>query len=468
MKKLGTLLALLLMLLASSAWAEDEWSVTLNPAGGVWPDGTTEAVTFTVPAGTKIDFAAHTPSLEGNDLLGWYYANGQPFPGARKVTENVSLWAHWSASQVEVTYDLVLTTASGEKLTLEYENGVYQFTQVSMIYGGYAQRAGKYTLYEEELRTAMAGDDGSASRVLATAGSNYIDATGTIYAEFYNDGEFELYYDYTNAGARTKYCMETGYWTLAGYTAPLANTEIPVDETGMGYTSAHVDWDRSLLVSDADTYAAAEKEAAAQAGEDTEGQAEATAEPEKEFTVQPGVVIFTADAANSDTMKLWFYDNGLMSVYFTSFTYEMDKDYIWAFDEEGNLTITWHGEGDALNTVADGVCTMADTHDNTYSFSVADLAAAVPEKAELLTIPATNSDTMKVVLYSNHTCAELFDLSGFGQEGQFYAVSSGTWSEAEDGQLSLALDYAAVPVMVEGKALSFDLPSGNNYAVEMP
>ena len=179
------------------------FSVTLNPAGGAWADGSTDAVTVEVKEGKAIDFAAYTPALEGNDLLGWYQQDGYPWPGARKVSGNVSLQAKWSATQVEATYDLVLTI-NGENETLEYENGVYQFTHVSSIYGGYAQRAGKYTVYEDELKAAIEADDGSVQRVLYHAGSNYIDATGIIYAEFYNDGEFELYYDYVNAGERTK------------------------------------------------------------------------------------------------------------------------------------------------------------------------------------------------------------------------------------------------------------------------
>ena len=43
--------------------------------------------------------------------------------------------------------------------------------------------------------------------MLVRAASNYVDATGTLYAELYNDGTYDLYYDYTNGGERTKYCM---------------------------------------------------------------------------------------------------------------------------------------------------------------------------------------------------------------------------------------------------------------------
>lgn len=221
-------------------------TVTLDPNGGAWSDGSTDVREVEVREGHAVDFPSYMPQYEGNTLYGWYQSDGSPWPGARKIAGDLTLKAKWSVAEEEVTYDLTLTLG-GEPVTMEYENGVYQFTVVSSIYGGYAQRSGKYTLYMDDLKAAMDADDGTVQRVLYHAGSNYVDSTGTIYAEFYNDGEFELYYDYVNGGIRTKYCMDTGYWTYVGYTAPFENTPIPVDESGMGYDSEHADWDTSLL-----------------------------------------------------------------------------------------------------------------------------------------------------------------------------------------------------------------------------
>lgn len=209
------------------------YAVTLNPNGGVWTDGSTEIVTVEVKEGKAIDFASYMPEYEGNTLYGWYLSDGAPWPGARKVTGDVSLRAKWSVAEEEVTYDLVLTV-NDEPITLEYDNGVYQFTYVSSIYGGYVQRSGKYTVYTDQLLANMEADDGTVRRVLYKAESNYIDSTGAIYAEFYNDGEFELFYDYTTGGERTKYHMNTGYWTYTGYTPPFEPTPLEEDTSGMG------------------------------------------------------------------------------------------------------------------------------------------------------------------------------------------------------------------------------------------
>ncbi len=388
------------------------YKVTLNPAGGAWSDGSSEAVTVEVKKGTPIDFASYTPAMEGNDLQGWYKADGSPWPGARKVKEDVSLRAKWSATEMEVTYDLALTI-NGEKEILEYEGGVYQFTHVSSIYGGYAQRAGKYTIYETDLKNAIAADDGSVQRVLYHAGSNYIDATGTIYAEFYNDGEFELYYDYTNAGERTKYCMNTGYWTLEGYTPPFEATPIPVDETGMGYTSAHLDWDKTLT---------------GEAEEETE-KAEETAEAKApDIETLPGDIIYTADATASDTMKANFCDNGVMAVYITSFDANVDAKYLWSFAEDGSLVLTYNGgEENILVTDENGALTFTDGYNNTYAVDAEALKAAVKEPTKIYTASSVNSKTMFVFFYDNHTFTVNFDLSSFGQAGQFHVTKSGQW-----------------------------------------
>ncbi len=408
------------------------YTVTLNPAGGAWSDGSTEAKTVEVKEGTAIDFASYTPALEGNDLHGWYQQDGSPWPGARKVKENVSLRAKWSAAEVEVTYDLELTI-NGEKETLEYENGVYQFTHVSSIYGGYAQRAGKYTVYEEDLKNAIKADDGKVQRVLYHAGSNYIDATGTIYAEFYNDGEFELYYDYTNAGERTKYCMNTGYWTLAGYTPPFEATPIPVDETGMGYVSAHLDWDKSLT---------------GEAEEEPKEEAPAE-EKAPDIVTLPGETIYTAEAQGSDTMKANFCDNGVMAVFITSYGVNVDEKYLWAFDESGALTLTYNGgEENVLTDNGDGTFSFTDGYNNTYTVDPAALKAAVKEPAKIYTASSVNSKTMFVFFYDNHTFTVNFDLTSFGQEGQFHVTKQGQWRVGEE-HIELAAGGAAIEITAD-------------------
>ena len=244
------------------------YTVTLNPNGGAFSEGSTDSISLQVKEGTAIDFANNEAVYEGNTLYGWYQPDGSPWPGARKVTEDITLKAKWSEAEEEAEVLPLMLKIDDEEIIVEYENGVYQFNYVSYIYGGYAQRSAKYTIYEDELKTAAEQDDGSTGRVLCLVKSNYVDTTGTIYGEFYNDGEFELYYEYTHEGKTTKYCMNTGYWTYEGYTAPLENTPIPVDESGMGYESAHLDWDKSLIK--ADTSEAAEANETTEAAETTD------------------------------------------------------------------------------------------------------------------------------------------------------------------------------------------------------
>ena len=423
------------------------YTVTLNPAGGAWSDGSTEAKQVQVKEGKAIDFAAYTPALEGNDLLGWYLQDGYPWPGARKVKGDISLRAKWSATEVEAVYDLVLTI-NGEKETLEYENGIYQFTHVSSIYGGYAQRAGKYTIYEEDLKKAMEADDGKVQRVLYHAGSNYIDSTGTIYAEFYNDGEFELYYDYTNAGERTKYCMNTGYWTYTGYTAPFEATPIPVDETGMGYTSAHLDWDKSLTCEEP-------------AEEET--QEAAAEEKAPDIATLPGEIIYTADAQGSDTMKANFCDNGVMAVFITSYGVNVDAKYLWSFDENGALVLTWNGGAEnVLTDNGDGTFAFTDGYNNTYTVDPAALKEAVKEPAKIYTAASVNSKTMFVFYYDNHTFTVNFDLSSFGQAGKYHVTKQGQWRLGENG-LEMAADGKLIEFTM-GDAITFPVDE-NTYTV---
>lgn len=340
------------------------YTVTLDPNGGLF-NGSGDKVEVAVKEGTAVDFAAYTPTYEGNTLYGWYLPDGSPWPGARKVTGDVTLRAKWSVTEEMVTYKLALLNGE-DPVTLEYDNGVFQFTIVSAIYGGYAQRSGKYTVYEDELVAATKADDGSIPRLLYRATSNYVDSTGTIYAEFYNDGEFDLFYDYTNAGERTKYCMGTGYWNYEGYTPPFEPTPLEPDVImeghNMGAPSAHVDWDTSLV--DGETAIPGEQ----------------PSEPGAEPIPEAGEVIFVADADNSETMKANFSENGVMAIFMTSYGVNVDATYLWSLDEDGSLTITHGNETDNLTTDnGDGTCTLEDDYGNTYTIDVAGLTAAISE-----------------------------------------------------------------------------------------
>ena len=343
-----------------------DYTVTLDPNGGLF-GSSAEAVALTVKEGTAVDFASYTPAYEGNTLYGWYLPDGSPWPGARKVTGDVTLRAKWSVTKEEVTYKLSLLNGE-DPVPLEYDNGVFQFTIVSSIYGGYAQRSGKYTVYEDGLNAAIQADDGGTPRLLYRAESNYVDSTGTIYAEFYNDGEFDLFYDYTNAGERSKYCMGTGYWTYEGYTPPFDPTplaeDVIVDGHNMGAPSAHIDWDVSLV--DGEGGAAPPSEQPSGSG----------AEPIPE----PGEVVFTADADNSETMKANFSENGVLAIFMSSYGVDVDATYQWSLDGDGSLTITHGGAADNLAVDnGDGTCTLADDYENTYTIHVAELAAAISE-----------------------------------------------------------------------------------------
>lgn len=445
MRKRVLACALALVLMAG-LWAgaiaegtQPDHTVILDPNGGAFADGSTEPVTLTVADGEKIDFASWMPTWEGNTLYGWYMSDGKPFPGARKVTQDLTLKAKWNVEEEEVVYDLVLTI-DDQPVVMEYEANVYQFTYVSQIYGGYAQRAGKYTLYENELRDAIAQDDGSEGRLLAVATSNYVDATGTIYGEFYNDGEFELFYDYTNNGERTKYCMNVGYWTLKDYTPPMPAQEIVPVENNFGFASAHSDWPQIGAAAEADS---GEGEAAA--GEQAEAGEEAATEEEAPWVAWPGETIFTADATESETMKLHFAANGIMGIYFSTVDMVIDNAYTWAFDEEGSLSIKYRGGEEPVSSVTDGVCELQDNYGNAYTFSVDELKAAIPEKAERFTCNASNSDTMTCTFFDDQSFEIHFDLAGFGMEG-YSVVSVGSWATDDAGTLQLALSGQAVEI----------------------
>lgn len=425
----------------------ETFTVTLDPNGGAFADGTTGAVTISVVEGNAIDFASYMPESEGNTLYGWYQADGSPWPGARKVTQDVSLRAKWDVTEEVQTYALTLLIG-GEPVTMEYENGVYQFTVVSSIYGGYAQRSGKYTLYEADLQAAIDADDGSMQRVLYKAESNYIDATGTLYGEFFNDGEFELYYDYTNAGERSKYMMDVGYWTYEGYEAPFENTPENPDETGMGAPSAHEGWNRSIL------------------GEETPDVPAEPATGNEDPTPAPGAVIFTVDADNSETMKANFCDNGVMSIYMTTYDADVDANYTWSI-VDGGLVINYNGEEENIATDnGDGTYALADNYGNTYTIVLADLQAVASGPVELYTAEATNSETMFARFNDNGTIVIQYDLSAMGQAGQFADVSAGTWQLTDDGGLEITIDGEVMELTENNGHLEFTT-GGNTYSVAL-
>lgn len=354
------------------------YTVTLDPNGGTWADGTNETVTVEVQEGKAVDFASYMPEYEGNTLYGWYQTDGSPWPGARKISGDTKLRAKWSVAEEEEVYALTLTI-DGEPVTMEYEDGVYQFTFVSSIYGGYAQRAGKYTVYEEDLLAAMEADDGTAQRVIYLAESNYVDATGVIYGEFYNDGEFELYYDYTTGGKRTKYPMNVGFWTYEGYTAPFENTPIPEGDM-MGYESAHAAWDDTMLGREPADEPAGE----AAGGEETPAEGEETPAEGTEGAgseVEPGENLYTANATVSTTMFAFFHDNNVVTTNYSLESFGMEGQFsivdrgTWSLDGDV-LTIEIGGNATELTDMGDGTFQFT-VGDNTYSVVMADFLAAV-------------------------------------------------------------------------------------------
>ncbi len=416
------------------------YTVTLDPNGGTFADGSSDKVTITVDGGTAIDFQSYMPDYEGNTLYGWYLSDGSPWPGARKVTSDLTLKAKWSVTEEMEVYDLVLVDSTGATIYLEYDNGVYQFTKVGYIHGGYAQRSGKYTIYEEDLLAAMNADDGSTGRILYKAGSSYVDATGTLYGEFYNDGEFELFYDYTYEGKHTKYSMVTGYWTYAGYTAPVEATELPEKTEGV-YT--HEGWDSSLL-----------------------GEVEVEEPVEEIYEVIPGTMILEVNATESETMKLHFCDNGILTVYMTTYSMNIDKTYTWSYCEETGLVVSLKGgEENLLTDNGDGTYGLNDNYGNAYVITLADLIAAIPEANDVYTANASNSETMTLHFLDNHTVEIKFDLAAYGMAGSYSTVSTGQWSYDAENGLALAIGNVMMTLTDDGTGSLICEQGGNTYVI---
>lgn len=419
---------------AEAVKAED-YEVTLDPNGGAFADGSTEAKTITVTGGTTIPFAEYALTKEGDTHIGWYYTDGAPWPGARKVSGSLQLVAKWTKTVEKVVYPLVLINGTGDEVAMQADNDMYQFTVVSQIYGGYAQRMGTYTLNLKDLQAAIDADDGSTGRLLVTCPSNYKDSTGTLYGELYNDGTYDLYYDYTNAGERTKYCMETGTWTLDGYTAPITPDAIPEDES-----SRHVGWESV----NGDTATAETAEA-------------------PEFVTIPGECFYEVNAENSDTMKLEFCSNGVATIFMTTYNATVDGKYLWNYDEKSGLTMTYNGGEENVVTVDGDTATLTDNYGNTYNFSVKELTDAIPERTQLFTAKATNSETMQTVFYADGSLTIQFDLTAYGQAGAFADVASGQWG-VSDGVFRLAIGGTEIELSetTDGFEFAYD---GNTYAV---
>lgn len=422
------------------------YNVTLDPNGGVFPDGTTEAVTVEVKDGTAVDFQSYMATMEGNELRGWYQKDATSWPGAKKVTGDLMLKAKWSKEEVKEIYPLILTLA-GEEIPLSSDSGIYQFTVVSSIHGGYAQRSGMYTINMEDLQAAIDADNETQKRALIKIESNYVDATGIVYGIIYNDGTIELYYDYEHAGKQTQYVMDTVKWTLEGYNAPF-EAETEMEEEGV---SAHSEYDRSSIAGDADT----------------EESEEESNEESADIVTFTGDSFVSFDATESETMKLQFCGNGVAAIYMTTYETYVDTKYLWSYDEENGLVIHYNGgEENVVNIAEDGdTCSLSDEFENSYEFSLKTLVAAIPERVECYRAAATNSKTMFTFFYEDNGIGLMYDMTSNGMEGQFYTTASGQWVYDEENGLQIAINGQLIELTENADGnleYKFD---GNTYAI---
>ncbi len=242
--------------------------------------------------------------------------------------------------------------------------------------------------------------------------------------------------------------MNVGYWTYEGYTAPFENTPIP-EMSQMGYESAHVDWDRSLL------------------GEDI--QDEGTSEPPEttqDIVTLPGNIIYTADATVSETMKANFTSNGVMAIYMTTYGVDVDAKYLWSIGEDG-FVLTYNGSEDNIAADnGDGTYTFADQNGNEYMVSLADLTAAITEPTQVYTANATASETMFAFFYDDLSVTINYSLAGMGMEG-YSVVASGQWRFTEDNKLELAISDAATEVTDMGDGTLQFTVGDNTYEIVM-
>lgn len=422
------------------------YTVTLDPNGGAFSDGTTEKKEIQVKEKDKIDFSAYEVFYEGNEMYGWYYTDGSPFPAARKITENITIKAKWSVAEEKQEVGLTLIDYVNTVLSVDYEDGVYQFYKNSPIYGGYAQRGGKYTVYEDELKAALAANAGSEKAVCVyTAKSNYRDTTGGCYAEFFNDGSIELIYDYTYGTERTKYTMEVLAYTIEGVTMPFTTPALP-DISGSAMDD-NGNYNASALASKSVHYA--DNAAALIGGPGTLENPFEDDEPE-----EPGDVVLSAKAEVDDESVFVRYaaNNGSTTMFLQ---FNRDGTFACLFDTSAYGVVGFHTTGSGTWTIAggelimegygsltteDGVCVFDDGGGNTYAFASSDF---IPVLSEIVDV---DDDTVFVRYAANNGSTTMFlqfnrDGSytvkmNYGNYGLVDIGVKGTWTIA-DGALAL-------------------------------
>lgn len=86
-----------------------QYTVTLNPNGGTWPDGTTGNRELTLYYGAPIP-EGNEPMKDGEAFGGWYTADGKPFGG---VSGDVTLNAKWGEGvNFNINYHLMDVTGN--------------------------------------------------------------------------------------------------------------------------------------------------------------------------------------------------------------------------------------------------------------------------------------------------------------------------------------------------------------------
>lgn len=426
------------------------YTVTLDPNGGAFADGTSETKTIQVKEKGKINFADYGVTWEGNEMYGWYYTDGTPFPAARKITENIVIKAKWSAAEIKEEIGLALRDYLNNEISPDYDDGVYQFYKNSPIYGGYAQRGGKYTIYEDELKAALEENKNSEKAVCVyTIKSNYKDSTGGCYAEIFNDGTMELIYDFTNGGERTKYTMEVLAYTLKGVTMPFETPALP-DVSGKAMDdNGNVNVD--ALASKSVHYK--DNEEALKGGPGTledpfAGDEEETGGAglsEKVDTSSDESILVRYGANNgSKTMFLQFNVDQTFAVLFDTTAYGQVGFHTtgkgtWTI-ENGQMKMEGYGE----LTLTDGVYLFDDKGGNTYAFASTDFLPALSE------IDDTSDDDSIVIRVGANNGSKTMFLQ-FNQNGSYTVKMNymgnglvdvgkkGTW-KIEEGKLVMTGD----------------------------
>ncbi len=426
------------------------YTVSLNPNGGTFSDGTTDTKVIQVGENHAIDFSQYDVTYEGNVLYGWYYENGSPWPGARKVTEDVSLVAKWNVAAEEVEVGLDIWDANGTHLTIREDGGIYQFSRSSSIYYGYATRTATYTIRHDDLVNAIENveTDGKAQCVIHAEGS-YYDATGSCYAEFFNDGTVELFYDYTYGGSRSKYSMESFYYSVEGVTFPY---EAPSELAESGTSTHYADNDEAIAGGPG-----------CNTGDDSGNTGGDTGGGETTSLLQSyvlGDVIYTASATNSETMSAAFYDNGYISIQYSG--YNAGYYFTYSYSAESDLTITAVSDGSAVTVSEDtaGTYTFSDGIGNTYSISESELAEAIPEASTLIDINATVSTTMLLRFYDNHTYSVLYYYADYAT---YVAIGvNGTWNYSADNGFEMGGASGTLTQADDG-TYTYNDGMGNDY-----